>query len=37
MKANDRVRTKYDCIILILHGRGALGAYQAGHDARQEK
>jgi NTE family protein len=30
MSATDRFLPKYDCVILVLQGGGALGAYQAG-------
>jgi NTE family protein len=30
MSATDRFLPKYDCVILVLQGSGALGAYQAG-------
>jgi NTE family protein len=30
MHANHRAKRQYDCVILVLQGGGALGAYQAG-------
>ena len=30
MNAGHRAKLQYDCVILVLQGGGALGAYQAG-------